>query len=155
MIINLLGPPASFKTTFAEYFIQQHPEFTHCAIDKYRIIFKDEDRVWKELDKTSNYISKVIIETSGLSHRHKDIINNLQNKNNLKTILLYANYDILVKRLKNRQKLNNEYNKDEFDFLQYAFERIDYLKKIADISINTTNLSVLDIYNKVIKELGV
>jgi hypothetical protein len=152
VVINLVGPPASGKSSFAARFVLEHPDFTYLSIDQFRIDFQDETTAWVELDKAIAKNKKIVLETSGLSWKLKHItyhINYL--KRPMFTILFTGDRDILQERLKNRQKrsIPMPYHRDEIEFLDWALENEHKIVTPEDLVINATQegCTIEDIYS--------
>jgi len=106
MIINLCGPPAAGKSTFAIHLCKEHPLFEHHSIDNYRLKYKEED-AWSNLTQALiATTSPCIVESCGLSWRlHKLILNHsVLKRRGIVTIFFCGNEDDFHKRLDKRQR---------------------------------------------------
>jgi stage V sporulation protein G len=134
MIINIVGPIAVGKSFFCDWFIKRHPEFVHASIDESRYqsgkewearnkttIDKAseldaeermslEERAWELLYEVCESNENVILETSGLSWRIKDIFYDMDIvMNGIYTVKLLGNRDKIKARLKARTKHTTKY----------------------------------------------
>jgi len=74
MIINLVGPPASGKSTFSAKFVLEHPEYRFCSIDAYRVTFENEDKAWHEMLRDVQSNQDIILESCGWGWRLKNLL---------------------------------------------------------------------------------
>lgn len=135
MLINLIGPVAVGKTYFAQKFIERNPGFVYISIDQerdaiyqeYIVSKKDqkpssddrrtfEENAWQRLFDKCREHPFVIMETSGLSWRLKQIIEYKPLvKKGIYTVKLIGHLDKCRTRLQKRiakclNKVNDEYS---------------------------------------------
>jgi adenylate kinase family enzyme len=109
MLVNLVGPPAAGKTLHAQRFVSEYPEFSHLAIDDYRITWKDEDQAWYELMCAAANAPHNVVESSGLSWKLEAwILSHIEiERRGILTVVLYGNTDVFTKRLLDRRTQAN------------------------------------------------
>lgn len=149
MIINLVGPPAIGKSTFAARFVLEHPEFQYCSIDNYRIAYEDEDLAWHKL--TQDIIKKrnVVLETCGLSYRLRDIFNNETiRRRPMFTVALTGDLDTILERLTTRQKkeIPYPYHYTEQETVQFVLEHLDDSVAPIDYTLDVTHSDPDQVY---------
>lgn len=147
MVINLCGPPAVGKSTFAARFVLEHPQFSYFSIDQFRIDFQDETNAWAALMQHVLTHENVILETSGLSWRLNLLMDQL-GKRKIFTIKFVADREILIDRLRKRQKRSvpMPYHTDELEFIDWAIENDNEYIFPIDFEVITTTKDVEDIY---------
>jgi len=151
MIINLIGPPAVGKSTFASRFVLEHPEFKFCSIDAYRVEHDNEEIAWQNLFKDVIENKNVILESCGLSWRLEDIFRTCSvRKRNTVTISFTGKYDDIYKRLAERQHkrpVNYKYDmSDEFAAITWVLEHIHESKQPIDIEVSTSEYTIEEQY---------
>jgi stage V sporulation protein G len=134
MLINIVGPIAVGKSFFCDWFIKRHPEFVHASIDQARY---ESGKEWEKennttIDKASELPTEermdleehawdilygicdinedVILETSGLSWRVRQIFYDQDiSSRGIYTVKLSGNRDKIKARLKARTKHTTKY----------------------------------------------
>lgn len=141
MIINLVGPPAAGKSTFAARFVLEHPEFKFCSIDAYRIAHKQEDKAWQALLHDMLENKNVVLESAGLSWRLPGILNTeTLRRRKLVTIGFVGEIPVIKERLKERQKRPVPFpykDIDELAAVDYVSEHISEIP--MDYMIDVTH----------------
>lgn len=157
MVINLVGPPAVGKSTFAARYTLAHPEYTYLSIDQARDCFDTEAGAWFYLEERVLITNPTILESSGFSWRLRTLLANSEIKERkIFTICMYANESILEQRLKDRQKRqgNRIFHLDEKGFLRYTMENLDMLLTKADISLDISELSKQEVYLRMVDSIA-
>jgi len=154
MIINLVGPPAAGKSTFAARYVLEHPEFKYCPIDEYRIAYEDEGLAWSHLTKDVLSRRHVVLETCGMGWRLADLWNTDTIKRRpIVTVAFLGDPDALHMRLSIRQKrpLPPPFlPEDEHLAIDHMVERFNRdVVTPVDYSVVTTGLDIEDVYKKV------
>ena len=152
LIINLIGPPAAGKSTFAAKYILEHPEYRYCTIDEYRITYKDEHLAWRAFANDIRNADPVIMESVGLSWRLADMFNTEEARHrSICTIAFIGTPEILHERLTSRQKRmvpGISFDRDEDLALDHAIEHIHRSIAPIDLIIDTTKISIEDLYKE-------
>lgn len=150
MIINLVGPPAAGKSTFAAKYVLEHPEFKYCTIDAYRIKYKNEDTAWAKLFQDVLENKNIILESCGLSWRLVDIFNSeAVRRRHLYTVAFVGDIEEIKERLAERQKRPVPFPYDPLDevaAVDYVSEHLDESIAPIDVQVNTTSISMIDQY---------
>lgn len=154
MIINLCGPPAAGKSTFAARFTLEHPQFKFCPIDEYRIRYQDEGRAWAELTKDVLGKRNCILESCGMGWQLNRLLNFPKvRRRPLLSIAFLGNKEDLLSRLRERQKrpLPDFFNReDELLALDYALEHFEReVESVVHHKINTSSRSEASVYDEV------
>ena len=148
-IINLIGPPAAGKSTFASKFVLEHPEYTYCSIDAYRAEFKDEVPAWEHLEESILKHPKVISETSGLSWRLIKIFNSRAlRRRKIFTIAFTGSSNIILSRLQNRQRreVPYPYHYTETETVRYVLDNLNRSSTKINYTVNVDNKETEEIY---------
>lgn len=154
MIVNLIGPPGVGKSTFGSRFVLEHPYYSYCSIDNYRIstwneessVEQNDQKAWQMFYYGIYYAKDCLIESVGLDHRLEKIFNKLYQRPRFTVAFLGEGKDI-EQRLRERQHkrpLPIPYDKqDEIDTIYYVLEGLDGK---YDISVNTSTFSQEQVY---------
>ena len=97
-VTNLVGPPGSGKSTLARMLVERHPGLAHVAIDDFRRTYVKERVAWRKLARQIRHSGRVIVESSGLSWRLKDVL-----PDRFKSVILDADRDELLRRVRHRE----------------------------------------------------
>jgi len=151
MIVNLIGPIASGKTTFAKWFVGKFNEWTHIAIDEVRehtarmLKYHSsssaiEDYVWHAalpnlLEDTNRYF---ILESTGVLWRLRELFENLDH--DVYTVKLVASTETCKKRALTRpQETRSEpYNIDDTQGIE--LEEFLHTRAPGNVTIKTDNI---------------
>lgn len=151
IIINLVGPPCSGKSTFAARYVLEHPEFKFCPIDAYRVEYKEEELAWQNFCKDILESKDVIVESCGLGWRLRDIfrMSSVQKRRTV-TISFIGKYEEIYKRLVERQHkrpIDYEYDlSDEFAAILYVLEHLHESVTPIDLEIDTSKQTIEEQY---------
>ena len=157
MIINIIGAPASGKSTFASRFIVEHPEYRYCSIDAYRLEYADEEKAWDNLGYNALNNKIVLLESSGLSWRLNEIFMEAKfNKTPILTIAFIGQADILHQRLNERQKrkIPYPYNFDEHQTIDFVVKKLSEGVINIDYSVNVSQKDKNQVYTEVSNEIA-
>lgn len=157
MIINLVGPPAAGKSSFAARFVLEHPEFRYCAIDAYRIEFQDEEEAWFQLEEDVHDSKLVLLESSGLSWRLVPIFTKIKlQERPMITLGLTGNPDVIKERLKNRQRrtIPYPYAWDEYRTADFVIEHISESIAPIDVLMDVTEKTPEEVYRSFSKAIA-
>ncbi len=102
--------------------------------------------VENEIDVRLNESSKLIIESTG-TYNFKSFLNNLQSKYNVKLIKIYAEPNLCLERIKNRDKLIHVNVSD--DIINEINEKASSVSFDYDLEICNMNLDDNEIINKI------
>jgi hypothetical protein len=167
LVINLVGPPASGKSSFAARYALEHPEFKYCPIDEYRITYEDEAVAWGVFHEDIVNNPNIIIESCGLSYRLNNIFNSGSVRERpLVTIRIDVHQiSVLRARLDNRRKRRvplpiHLSMLAEMDTAKFFWENLDKMGPKIDHTVFTDLYSnpneyyaqVVDFINKTIME---
>ena len=164
MIINLIGPPAVGKSTFASRFVLEHPYYKYCTIDAYRVDnynnglseLENNKVAWIRFWKDVYHAKDVVIESIGLDWRLKKIFQKLSDRPRL-TIAFIGNAQTIISRLKDRQHkrpLPIKYNfQDEIDTVYYVLDELSKDKAEYDTGIYVTDLTPSEVYELVTPQI--
>jgi len=151
MIINLVGAPASGKSTFAARYVLEHPEYRYCSIDSYRIEYKKdgEEEAWLKLYEAVCSSKKVILETCGLSWRLRTLFNSEDiRRRPIITLAFNGSAEVLHERLNNRQRreVPYPYHYTEHETIDFVISNLDHSVAPIDYIIDVTNTTLEDVY---------
>lgn len=147
MIVNLVGPPASGKSTFASRFTLENPTWIWytidmCRDDLLRTSVHAEDRAWETLKQLVSTHPRVILETGGLSWRLPVMLEELEgvkehtdgngiywrsHEREVLNVMLTGPANVFHKRLMQRHEWFKpvHYNlQDEHNAVDYTLERM-------------------------------
>lgn len=148
MIINLIGPPAAGKSTFASRYVVTHPEFTYCSIDEYRIAHSDEEKAWANLTNDVINSKIVMLESIGLSWRLKGLFQKIKDRKII-TIALIGDPLVIHERLNNREKRFVPFpykDLDEHLTIDYTIENLGKSVTKIDTIIDVTARSPEEVF---------
>ena len=131
MIVYLIGPPCSGKSTLAARYTLNHPEWNHFSIDMCRSeLLKPtvytEDIAWNKLKRFIMEYPKAIVE-SGLNWRLDILIEDMAQIRPYLTFAVVDRASKLHRRLKERHDWFHpvHYNlQDEHDAIDYTLEHM-------------------------------
>jgi len=164
MIINLLGPPASAKSTFASRFILEHPYYKYCTIDAYRIdnydpqlSGKDNEKiVWRKFYQDIYFAKDCLVESVGLDWRLGKIFEKISSRPRL-NIAFIGDAQVIEKRLKERQHkrpIPFKYSfQDEIDTIYYVLDELYKDNKRYDHCVDTTVMTQEQVYEFVTAQI--
>lgn len=140
MIVNLIGPPGSGKSTFAARFVLEHPYFKLCDIAGYRAESSNEPEAWEKLEGDLQLSTDVILETCGLNHQLEGIF--LRHKNrNVFTVLMTGDPEELQIRVRERRRKRIppfKYRlRDEIATVEWVIEHLDETPIKPDVTVET------------------
>lgn len=142
ILVNLVGPPASGKSTLASKFVLEHPEYWYVSIDSCRLGKKNDKEAWEDLRLRAVGNRFTIIESSGLSWRLSENI--LIGNARILTVLLIASRKTLQLRLKERQHkrpIPFKLARDEAESIDWCLQNLHLIKYPIDKIINTDQIS--------------
>lgn len=156
-IINFMGPPCAGKSTVASQFVLDHPYFTYCTIDGFRLKYQDEDLAWEKLLETVEENTHVVLETCGLSYRLEELFSKLDSRPTI-SILLFARSEKCRTRLLQRKKRRLPEDMawslpSELEAIEYALDNLSDTVLVPDIERDTSDLSESELYEQVSKEI--
>jgi predicted kinase len=126
MIINLTGPIAAGKSSFAKWFVERHPSWQHLAIDEFRkeaVEFytrtkaypnQVEDRAIIQLQRALQQYGDFIVESSGNIYKMATLWTPWLVDRGIYTVYLDASTDECQERARRRdRKMPPPYDGDE------------------------------------------
>lgn len=150
MIVNLIGPPAAGKSTFAARFVVEHPDFVYCSIDECRIEMKDEVAAWDRFYQIIRENPNVVMESMGLSWRLKSLFHSPDIKSRmLVTIAMTGDLVDLHKRLDERQKRPVPFPYDGIDehrSIDWAVEHLGKSEAKIDVIVDVSRKDIDETY---------
>lgn len=155
MIVNLVGPPAAGKSTFAARYVAEHPFYKYCTIDAYREAHKEEEHAWTHLTKDMVERRDVILESCGLDWRlHKVLDVEAIRRRPVLTVCFDAPYDTLKSRVDQRHTgprgLHTDFiHSDEIMSVKWVQEHLHELRPSPEMTLNTGVLSEQEVYEQV------
>lgn len=173
MIINVIGPIAVGKSLFCKKFTEKYPEFVHVAIDDCRrAAWRElgggkldkmstlnklnlEELAWQKLWDGCKNNDYVILETSGLSWRIKDVLHYDEFvKRGIYTIKLVGSIAKCLKRLRNRKKAVTPfiYEFDQEEGLRYLFKNIHRAPHNLLVNVDT-GLEYNVLFDRIVKRI--
>ena len=106
MLINLVGPIASGKSSFAKWFLEKHPQTLHLDIAYFREIYDTDKCAWKMIEEVAALTNNCLIESTGLHYRIQNLWTPRVVKRGIYTIKFMSNRSLLNERIKKRSKDN-------------------------------------------------
>jgi adenylate kinase family enzyme len=156
MIVNLVGPPAAGKSTFAARFVAEHPYFRYCTIDAYRQEHDEEEVAWAFLLRDMVERRDVVLESCGLDWRLMQIFDmEAIRRRPILTICFDAPYETLLERVSTRQKgqrrglATERIHSDEKESVRWVQEHLEKLRPVADVSVDTGVLDEEEVHSEV------
>jgi hypothetical protein len=158
VIVNLVGPPAAGKSTFAAKFVLEHTFFNYACIDEFRIKLANEREAWTALKRAVKASESIILETCGLNYRLSVLFNDPDiRKRPIFTIAFQGRTDILEQRLTERQKrqvphhnhpLLNYTPEDERNAIRYVMANINKTVAPVDYRVDVSKKTEKEIYEE-------
>jgi hypothetical protein len=146
-VVSLIGPPAVGKTTFAQWFVHRNPIYVHLDVAQYRQWFninqrgidneeriKREEKAWEAIERAISQAGYAIIESTGLSHRLRNVVESADSSCAIK---LLANPADLTSRIIKRNSSSSDL---ELMYLEHDIFEIQRLK----VDLVGENLSILN-----------
>lgn len=142
----MCGPPGAGKSSLASYLQLEYPEFKYCAIDAYRMLHTNINSAWDHLVDDVAGKEFAIIESCGNDWRLKWVVESNNNRKIL-SIFLYADINIIRRRIKSRNITHNMYI-NELETASYTMNNIREQVIEPHYSLNTGVDNCLNTYLK-------
>jgi len=140
MIVNLVGPIASGKSSFARWFREKHPSFFHFDIAFMRECYEKDEEAWKAIKTVLCSVENSIVESTGLHYRISELWTPKLVRKGIYTVKFMGDVETLNKRICKRDRditlVNDEiyenqvfastYHELPTNLLVWMAERADY-----------------------------